>query len=133
MDEQRGTIGPPGPEAGCTMNDPIPDRAPVCVVIGGTGGIEALARSAAATHVGRRLRSNVVAPAPVDTPLTRAISPDPRTLAASRAMHSLGRIGRPDDVAAAIAPPLDPANDRITGQILSVDGRMSSVLTRQRA
>jgi NAD(P)-dependent dehydrogenase (short-subunit alcohol dehydrogenase family) len=49
------------------------------------------------------------------------------SLKASQAMHPLGRIGDPEDVAAAIAFLLDPANNWITGQVLGVDGGLAAL------
>ena len=49
---------------------------------------------------------------------------------ASLAMHALGRLGEPDDVAAAIVFLLDPANSWITGQVVGVDGGLGSVRPR---
>ncbi len=47
-------------------------------------------------------------------------------------MHALGRLGRPEDVARAIAFLLDPTNDWITGQVLAVDGGLSRVRPKVR-
>jgi NAD(P)-dependent dehydrogenase (short-subunit alcohol dehydrogenase family) len=49
---------------------------------------------------------------------------------ASEAMHPLGRIGKVQDVVNAIAFFLDPENDWITGQVLAVDGGLSSLKPR---
>ena len=49
---------------------------------------------------------------------------------ASLAMHPLGRLGEPGDVARAIAFLLDPAQDWITGQVLGVDGGLADVKSR---
>ena len=46
---------------------------------------------------------------------------------ASQAMHALGRIGEPQDVAQAIAFFLNPSNSWVTGQVLAVDGGLSSI------
>ena len=91
------------------------------------GGVSALARSAAATYAGRRLRVNAVAPGLVDTPLAARITGNPKALELSRAMHPLGRIGTADDVAAAIEWLLDPATSWVTGQLIGVDGGLSTV------
>jgi 3-oxoacyl-[acyl-carrier protein] reductase len=69
----------------------------------------------------------------VDSAMTAAIVGDERQAEASRAMHVLGRLGTGDDVAAAAAFLLDPANDWITGQVMGVDGGLGQVRPRQRA
>ena len=93
-------------------------------------GVEALARSAAASYAPRGLRFNAVAPGLVDTPLSANITGNATALKASTAMHPLGRIGRPEDVASAIAWLLDPRHDWVTGQVLGVDGGLSTVRSR---
>ncbi|GAA2175905.1 SDR family oxidoreductase [Agrococcus versicolor] len=96
-------------------------------------GVIGLVRSAAATYAPRGLRVNAVAPGLVETSLTEQLTASETARAASEAMHALGRLGRPEDVAAAVAFLLDPAHDWITGQVLGVDGGLSSVRPRQRA
>ena len=91
------------------------------------GGIAAMATSAAATYASRNIRVNCVAPGLVRTPLTARLTQSEVSLKASQAMHPLGRIGEPDDVAAAIAFLLDPANNWITGQVLGVDGGLATL------
>ena len=93
-------------------------------------GVEGLARSAAATYARFGIRVNVVAPGLVDTPLAARITSNPAALEASQAMHPLGRIGRPDDVASAIAWALDPEQSWVTGQTIGVDGGLSRVRSR---
>ncbi len=90
-------------------------------------GIEGLVRAAAATGARRRLRFNAVAPGLVKTPLAGALATDPKLVEASNRMHPLGRIGEPDDVAAAMAFLLDPAQSWITGQVLGVDGGLADL------
>ena len=89
-------------------------------------GVEGLARSAAATYAARRLRCNVVAPGLVDTPLAERITKSEKTLEHSRKMHPLGRIGEPDDVAAAIEFLLSERSDWMTGQVIGIDGGLGS-------
>ncbi|MEI6239244.1 MAG: SDR family oxidoreductase [Planctomycetia bacterium] len=93
-------------------------------------GLEGLARSAAATYARQRIRFNVVAPGLVRTPLTHALVANELAEKASLAMHPLGRLGEPGDVARAIAWLLDPAQGWITGQVLGVDGGLADVKAR---
>ena len=90
-------------------------------------GIIGLAQSAAATYASAHLRVNVVAPGMIQTPLTTQLLSNPLVAKASLAMHALGRIGTPVDVANAIVFFLNPNNNWITGQVLAVDGGLSSV------
>jgi NAD(P)-dependent dehydrogenase (short-subunit alcohol dehydrogenase family) len=48
----------------------------------------------------------------------------------SEQMHALGRIGEPEDVASAIAWLLAPGAGWVTGQVIGVDGGLSSVRSR---
>jgi len=91
------------------------------------GGIAAMCVSAAATYASRNIRVNCVAPGLVRTPMTARLTQSEMSLKASQAMHPLGRIGDPEDVAAAVAFFLDPANNWITGQVLGVDGGMATL------
>ncbi len=90
-------------------------------------GVIGLTLSAAATYAGMNLRFNAVAPGLVVTPLTSALTGSETSRKYSEAMHALGRLGQPDDVARAIVFLLDPANNWITGQVLAVDGGLSRV------
>lgn len=93
-------------------------------------GITGLTISAAATYAGQNLRVNAVAPGLVETPLTSALTANENSRKFSEAMHALGRLGKPGDIARAIVFLLDPANSWITGQVLAVDGGLSRVRPR---
>jgi NAD(P)-dependent dehydrogenase (short-subunit alcohol dehydrogenase family) len=90
-------------------------------------GVNGLVISAAATYAGRGLRVNAVAPGLVRTPLAAKITGNELALKASTAMHPLGRVGEPADVAAAVAWLLDPKTAWVTGQVVGVDGGLSTV------
>lgn len=90
-------------------------------------GVVGLAKSAAASYAPQNLRVNCVAPGLTRTPMTEKITGSEVALAASVAMHPLKRVGEAEEVAAAIAFMLDPANSWITGQVLGVDGGLGSI------
>lgn len=93
-------------------------------------GVIGLTLSAAATYAPRGIRVNCVAPGLVRTPMTARLMANEASVKASTAMHALGRIGEPRDVAAAIEWLLSPRQSWVTGQVLGVDGGLGSVRSR---
>lgn len=93
-------------------------------------GVEGLMRSAAATYARSNIRCNAVAPGLVDTPMSERIIKNPASLEASKAMHALGRIGQPEDVASAIAWLVSPEQSWVTGQVIGVDGGLARLRGR---
>ena len=93
-------------------------------------GIDGLVISAAATYAPKGIRVNAVAPGLTDTPLASRITGNEASLKASIAMHPLGRIGAAQDIASAAAWLVDPAQSWVTGQILRIDGGLSTVRSR---
>ena len=82
------------------------------------GFSKALAREVAS----RSITVNVVAPGLIDTDMTRDISTDAQAHWASAI--PLGRLGTPEDVAAAVCFLASDAAGYITGQVLAVNGGM---------
>lgn len=68
------------------------------------------------------IRVNAVAPWYIDTPLTAKYVKDEAFLKRINSRTPLKRIGKPEDVAAAIAFLAMPASSYITGEVISVDG-----------
>ena len=90
-------------------------------------GVIGLGRSAAATYASKGIRVNIVAPGLVDTPMAAGITGNPLMLKASAAMHPLGRIGQPAEVAAVISWLLSDQSNWVTGQVIGIDGGLSTV------
>jgi NAD(P)-dependent dehydrogenase (short-subunit alcohol dehydrogenase family) len=93
-------------------------------------GVEGLALSAAASYARYQVRVNCVAPGLTRTGLTRALTQNEGVLKASSAMHPLGRIGEPAEVASAICWLLDSDQGWVTGQVIGVDGGLGKVQAR---
>ena len=91
-------------------------------------GLLGLVRSIALDFAPRKIRANCVLPGAVDTPMLRwavGLSPDPdAVIETCNRMHALGRIGRPEEIADAIAFLASDAASFITGAALVVDGGM---------
>ncbi len=93
-------------------------------------GVIGLTRAAAATYAAQGIRVNAVAPGLVETPLSARITSNEAARNASLALHPLGRLGRPEDIAEAICWLLSPASSWITGQVIGVDGGLARLKTR---
>jgi len=90
------------------------------------GAVEGLTRSLA-SEFAPKIRVNCIAPSLTDTPLAARLLNTPEKRDASAARHPLNAIGDPADIAAAAAFLLSDASAWMTGQILHIDGGMSSV------
>ena len=88
------------------------------------GAVEGMTRAAAATYAPKGIRVNAVAPGLTETPMTRHLTQGPAR-AVSEKMHALGRLGKPEDIAGALAWLISPEQSWITGEILHVDGGLS--------
>ena len=64
-----------------------------------------------------------------DTPMAASLLSTPDKREASAKRHPLGRIGTPDDISSAISFLLSDESSWISGQVLGVDGGMSSLKT----
>ena len=83
-------------------------------------GLVGLARSLARELGSRSITVNVVAPGPVATDMTAALSDD--QLAAITSVVPLGRMAEPDEIAGVDAFLAGPDAAYITGAVIPVDG-----------
>ena len=86
-----------------------------------------MARALACEWAGYGIRVNAVAPWMTMTPLLQAaVAKAPNAVDAAIEATPLGRLGRPEDTAGAVAFLCMPAAAYITGQVLAVDGGIAA-------
>jgi NAD(P)-dependent dehydrogenase (short-subunit alcohol dehydrogenase family) len=90
-------------------------------------GVAALTRALAIDHGPQGVRVNCVAPGPVRTPLMRR-NRTPDEIAAMGGLAIAGRIGEPEEIAAAILWLAGDGASYLMGQTLEVDGGVASLV-----
>lgn len=89
------------------------------------GAVIALTRAMAIELAPDRIRVNSVCPGPTYTDMLTGIFPDEADIRRLAESAPLGRVGRPEDIAAAVAYLASSDTDWCTGQAISIDGGMS--------
>jgi 3-oxoacyl-[acyl-carrier protein] reductase len=95
-------------------------------------GLQHLARCIASDYARQGLRANVIAPGVIDTPLTRNYASgmpggEAEGLKTLAAMHPIGRIAVPAEIASAAAFLASDKASFITGTVLPIDGGLVNV------
>ncbi|QWX84909.1 SDR family oxidoreductase [Cellulophaga sp. HaHaR_3_176] len=90
------------------------------------GAIEGFAKSMAAEYA-PKIRINVVAPSLIDTPLAKRLLNTDKKVEIMSQRHPLKRVGKPEDIADVSLFLLSDKSSWMTGQILGVDGGLSSL------
>ncbi|MFC4259777.1 SDR family oxidoreductase [Marinobacter lacisalsi] len=87
-----------------------------------------LTKSAAVEYGRRGVRVNAICPAVIDTDmLRRAVEDDPRKEEVHKSMHPIGRIGQPQEVAAAVLYLCSEGAGFTTGVALPLDGGYTAI------
>lgn len=102
--------------------DPFANTAAYCTA---KAAIIQLTKSIAIDYGRQGVRCNVVCPGAIDTPTFSSIKSQPYELADREARTALGRIGRPEEIAAAVTFLASSEASYITGATLVVDGGWS--------
>jgi len=96
------------------------------IVASSKGAIEGLTKALAA-ELSPTIRVNCIAPSITDTPLSASLLNTDAKKEANASRHPLKRVGSPLDIANLAAFLLSEESSWITGQIMAVDGGMSSI------
>ena len=90
------------------------------------GGLESMVRSAAATYAKNNIKINAIAPGLVDSNLSKNIVSNETALNVSKKMHSVGRIGTPEDISKFAIPLIIDNSSWLTGSVINIDGGLST-------
>ena len=90
------------------------------------GALEGLTRALAA-ELAPQIRVNCVAPSLVNTPLGEKFINTPEKIEQMQKRNPLQKIGQPEDVASAITYLLSSKSKWVTGQVLHIDGGISTL------
>jgi NAD(P)-dependent dehydrogenase (short-subunit alcohol dehydrogenase family) len=101
-----------------------------CAYDASKGGVVNLTRQMAIQHTREGVRVNAVSPGEILTPMTRAQFvpdvPEDEQIASIAARVPMGRMGRPEEVAAVIAFLLSEEASYVSGAIVPVDGAFAA-------
>ena len=82
-----------------------------------------LTRSAALEYAPRGIRINAVCPGIIDTPMVASmLTSQPEAMKEMMKEQPIGRLGRPEEIAAAVLWLCSPGSSFVIGHALAVDG-----------
>ena len=86
-------------------------------------GVIGLTRSAALEYAPRGIRINAVCPGIIDTPMVASmLTSQPEAMKELMKEQPIGRLGRPEEIAAAVLWLCSPGSSFVIGHALAVDG-----------
>ena len=89
-------------------------------------GVNMLTKTVAVQYARQGIRCNAICPAGLDTPGVASLTADPTMRAGFDAMHPVGRMGTPDEIAHAALYFASDESVWTTGSILAVDGGVTA-------
>lgn len=98
---------------------PMPDRSAYCAT---KAALEMMMRCLARELAPHSIRVNAVAPGFIATPMNEALRTDPGFVSRIESLTPAGRLGLPEEVAAAVLFLVTPDSDFIHGETLAVSG-----------
>jgi len=106
----------------CSTSAFTASTGPLAAYDASKGAVRLLTQAVAREVAPSGIRVNAVAPGTVATALTRGLASDEELAALGRERVPLGRLGEPEEIAAAVAFLSSEAASYVTGTILVVDG-----------
>ncbi len=91
------------------------------------GGVTMLTKALAVDHAAEGIRVNAIAPGPTDTPMLRGLMSEEEREAFGRTLP-IGRLGKPEEIAAAVLFLASAEAGFITGAVLAADGGQTALV-----